>query len=144
MDKKTITYSLLAHINNQSPKGSSYENIFIPLVKRGLSKMCATGQFKGDELNDIKVHIDELYGLDMPDIVLKRILQKIEAEINTSDNVKLKFYAGGSFIINDYVFEDFEEEITKKNSELEELQKYYINFLAAENKTSSPSTIFDF
>jgi hypothetical protein len=144
MDKKIITYSLLAHINNQSGRNVSYDSIFVPLVKRGLSKMCATGQFKGDDINDIKKHIDELYGLDMPIPVLKKILGKIASEINSPEKTVVQFFAGGSFIIREYVFDEFEEEIGRKNEQLEKLQEFYHQFLTAEGETIDGNSIFDF
>ncbi len=144
MDKKILTYSLLAHINNQTPAESSYESIFIPLVKRGLSKMCASGQFKGDDINDIKKHIDELYGLNMPETILKKILSRIASELNTKDRVVVQFFSGGSFIIEEYVFSEYEDEINKRNEDLERLQRIFNEFLKAEGKDENSESIFDF
>lgn len=144
MEKKILAYSLLAHINNQTPTESSYESIFIPLVKRGLSKMCATGQFKGDDINDIKKHIDDLYGLNMPETILKKILFKIASELNTKDKVVIQFFSGGSFIIGEYVFSDYEDEINKRNDELERLQRIFNEFLKAEGKEENSESIFEF
>lgn len=79
--------------------------------------MCSHGQFKGDDINDIKKHIDEIYGLNMPVAILKRLLNRIEQQINC-DNENLKFYKDGSFFITDYTFDDFDEEINKKEKEL--------------------------
>ena len=87
--------------------------------------MCNSGQFKGDDLNDIKKHIDELYGLDMPNTILKKILYKIEMEINTAEKQVIKFYSGGSFIISEYVFDEYEEEIQKKSEDLNRLQDFF-------------------
>lgn len=144
MERKIITYSLLAHINNQTKSNSSYEAIFIPLVKRGLAKMCNSGQFKGDDLNDIKKHIDELYGLDMPNTILKKILYKIEMEINTAEKQVIKFYSGGSFIISEYVFDEYEEEIQKRSEDLNRLQDFFVEFLKVENVPDQSKSLFDF
>ncbi|MFC0772413.1 hypothetical protein [Terrimonas alba] len=144
MDKRIIAYSLLAYINNQSSKDASYDAIFTPLVKRGLSKMCSTGQFKGDDINDIKKHIDDLYGLNMPIPVLKKILAKIASEINTLEKTVVQFFSGGSFIIKEYVFDEFEEEIEKRSEQLDKLQEFYQQFLKAEGQATGNRSIFDF
>ena len=45
--ERAITYSLLAHIRNTGSLAKGPIDIFIPLVKRALSKMNNEGIFKG-------------------------------------------------------------------------------------------------
>lgn len=139
-----MTYSLLAHINNKSNADSNYEDIFIPLVKRGLSKMCAAGQYKGDDINDIRRHIDELYGLEMPEPILKKMLSRIGNELNADGRPRVHFYSGGSFIINEFVFDEYEDEILKRNRDLEGLQKVYNDFLRMQDIEDGSLSIFGF
>src|SRR5258708_8888554 len=145
MDKRIVTYSLLAHINNKSQgENSGFEDIFIPLIKRALSKMCAGGQYKGNDINDIKRHIDELYGLEMPEAILKKMLSRIEREMNRDEYGRVNFYSGGSFIINEFVFDEYENEIAKRNRELEGLQKIYDSFLRTQGIENGSLSIFHF
>jgi uncharacterized membrane protein len=144
MNKKVITYSLLAHINNQIAGKSSFDQIFLPLVKRGLSKMCANGVRKGDDLEEIRRPIEELYGLDMPASILKVILQKVQNEINTPDKTYLRFYSEGSFIIDEYVFSEYEEQIEQREDQLVKLETLFINFASAEGKSVEHASIYEF
>lgn len=142
--KKIITYSLLAHINNRIDDKSNFENIFIPLVKRALSKMCANDQFKGDDISEIQKNVEELYALDMPLTILSKILSKIEQEINIKEE-KIKFYKDKSFTLNKYVFDDYEEEVDRRTDRLQKLQNFYLDFTKVEQSNeTSPATIFEF
>jgi hypothetical protein len=143
MLKKIVTYSLLAHINNTGTLSNNYEDIFMPLVKRGLSKMCDCGQFKGDSIFDIKKYVDEIYALDIPLPFLKKILKKIEASVNTENSEFIKFHDDNSFIINNYTFVDFEEEIINKEKEIEQLESIFLDFRKA-NNSDLDSSIFEF
>lgn len=134
----------MAHINNKTDANEGYEGIFIPLVKRGLSKMCAGGQYNGNDINDIKRHIDDLYGLEMPDTILKKMLSRIQAELNSDGEKRVNFYSGGSFMINKLVFDDFEEEIKIRNRDLERLQRIYDDFLRSQSIEDGSLSIFDF
>ena len=63
---KIITYSLLAYIRNNTNEQSikSSLDIFIPLIKRVLSKLNNEGIYKGKNISEIKGKADEEYGLD--------------------------------------------------------------------------------
>lgn len=144
MDKKIVTYSLLAYINDQSKSQATFESIFVPVVKRALSKMCSEGQFKGDDINDIKRHINELFEIDMPNTILKKILGKIAREINEKENANLIFYSEGSFVIDKYLFTEYDEEINRRSDDLDRLQSFYLQFLTAEGVEDNKQTIYDF
>src|SRR5680860_207848 len=59
--EKAITYSLLTHIRNSGTLAKGPVDIFIPLIKRTLSKMNSRGIFKGKSLIEIKNTAKELY-----------------------------------------------------------------------------------
>ncbi|NCI48225.1 PIN domain-containing protein [Sediminibacterium soli] len=144
MDNKIVAYSLLAFINNQGKQSSSFENIFIPLVKRTLSKMCAAGKHDGDDISIIKQRFEELYSLNMPVSVLKKLLVKIAKELNKEDKTVLTIYGDNSFVIGEFIFADYEEEIEKRNAQLDKLHSYYESFLQTENIDPKGRSVFSF
>ncbi|MBS0031243.1 hypothetical protein ACTJJ0_30735 [Chitinophaga sp. 22321] len=144
MNKQIVTYSLLAHIYNTGVISNNFEDIFVPIVKRGLARMCASGKFRGEDLSEIKEFVSGDTGLDMPDPILRKILEKIEKEVNTSEKTKAKFHLDGSFLIREYVFDDYNEEQAKKESEILSLEEIYQDFLKEEGIDKPSSSIYTF
>jgi len=54
------------------------------------------------------------------------------------------FYGDWSFIIADYYFDDYEEEISQKEKQLEKLQEIFEDFIRAEGVQMSAKNIFHF
>jgi hypothetical protein len=100
---KAITYSLLTHIRNTGTLAKGPLDIFIPLIKRALSKMNSKGVFQGKSLLEIKNTANELYSIDFPIPVLKKILLEISKEINTEDTKHFILYNDGAFSLNQYM-----------------------------------------
>ena len=85
MDKtrnRALTYSLLAHIRSKGQLVSGPIEIFVPLVKRALSKLNESGKFSGESIIEIKNECNDLYSIDFPIPVLRTILFSIAKEIN--------------------------------------------------------------
>lgn len=144
MNARIITYSLLAHINNSINSQSNFYQIFVPLVKRALSKMCAENRYKGDDTAEIIKTIDELYKIEMPPSILKILLQKVEIELN-SRNVKfVEFFNDGSFVISKYTFDEYEEEIEKRTRDVNMLEDVFREFAQAEEKEVQVESLFEF
>jgi len=77
MDKnRIVTYSLLAHINNHGKGIKDFSDIFLPLVKRTLSKLNSNGIVSG-LLTDVKSEMDKLYSLDIPFMPLLVFLSRL-------------------------------------------------------------------
>lgn len=131
MKNKIITYSLLAHIRNNSGNKNSIKgslDIFIPLIKRVLAKFNSKGIVKGKNISEIKVFVDEEYGLDFPIPVLTFILTQISKEVNTETENKFVIYKDNSFSISEYVFDDYEEIISERTKKIENVQKLFEEF----------------
>ena len=146
MDKKRIaSFSLLAHINNSKAGINDLGQIFIPLVKRVLSQMNYEGYNRGASLDEIKAKVDELYRLDIPFPLLKKIVIKIAAEENQDGNVNFEYFKDGSFLIKNFVFADYEETIQEQEYEIEFVQESYESYLKI-NKidVATQPTIFEF
>lgn len=146
MDKnRIVTYSLLAHINNNSTGIKDFNDIFIPLVKRTLYKMCSNGITKGILL-DVKTEMDKLYSLDMPFPLLKKNLHKIADEFNSAENKDFQVFKNdGSFILNKYLFLEYEEIINQQEADIEAATLTYEKYLEGNGyKISEQPSIFEF
>ena len=143
MEKRIVTYSLLAQINNKAGASASHESIFIPLVKRGIAKMCSMGIRSGTDISEVVSYFEQLYDLDMPPAVVKTIIKKIEWESNAQGK-KVHFYDDWSFQILDYTFDDFEDDIQRREKELERLQETFEEFLRTEKQDPRGRNIYHF
>jgi hypothetical protein len=112
MDKtrnRALTYSLLAHIRSKGQLVSGPIEIFVPLVKRALSKLNESGKFSGESIIEIKNECNELYSIDFPIPVLRTILFSIAKEINVNDKIVFNLHQDDSFQLINYAFTEFEE-----------------------------------
>ena len=143
--ERAITYSLLAHIRNSGILAKGPIDIFIPLIKRALSKMNNEGVFKGESILEIKKVADSLYGIDFPIPVIKKILDEISKEINTKETTHFIVYGDGSFSINQYSFIGIEELISHQEKEVYELEELFKKFCETSELTSQGGeSIFEF
>ena len=143
--EKAITYSLLTHIRNTGTLAKGPIDIFIPLIKRTLSKMNSKGIFKGKSLLEIKNVANELYCIDFPIPVLKKVLSEISKEINTDDKTHFVLYQDGAFSLDQYIFTDFEEIIDNQTKEIEEIETLFKSFCeTSELKIKNSDSIFKF
>lgn len=143
--ERAITYSLLAHIRNTGTLAKGPIDIFIPLIKRALSKMNSLGIFQGKSILEIKKTADDLYFIDFPIPVLKKILIEICKEINTNDKTHFVLYNDGAFSINEFTFIEFEEIIENQAKDIDELEDLFKQFCeTSELKIENTESIFKF
>ena len=144
---KIITYSLLAYIRNNTDEQSikSSLDIFIPLIKRVLSKLNNDNIHKGKNISEIKERADQEYGLNFPLPVLEKILREIAKEVNTEDKTRFEIYKDKSFAILEYTFDDYEKTITEREEKIKSIEKLFIKFKGdqTDNVINSKS-IFEF
>ena len=126
---KAITYSLLTHIRNNGNIAKGPFDIFIPLIKKAISSLNNKGIFQGANISEIKLEADTLYSLDFPIPVIRKILFQISKEINTEEKTSFVLHNDDSFVIDKYIFEEFDEIISAKEEEIERIEKLYIEFL---------------
>ncbi|NLR91191.1 hypothetical protein [Flammeovirga agarivorans] len=142
---KAITYSLLSHIRSNSTLIQGPLDIFVPLIKRVLSKMNEDGIFSGKSIIEIKTYSDRLYSFDFPLPVIENILRIIEKEVNIDGEIKFSFYQDKAFEINQYVFTEFEEEIRNHKQEVKSLEKLFKDFCDSSGfEEYKNKSIFDF
>jgi hypothetical protein len=145
MINRIVTYSLLAQINNSQIGLTDFSDIFVPLVKRVISKMNEEGHNKGEDIGEIKTKVDSLFNLDMPYPLLKKIVKRIAKEANKKGEIQFEVYDDGAFIIKDFVFSDYEEIINKQEKEVSDIEDLYHQFLQINNvKVESQPSIFDY
>jgi hypothetical protein len=143
--ERAITYSLLSHIRNTGTLAKGPIDIFIPLIKRTLSKMNLEGVFKGKSILEIKKASDKLYQIDFPVPVLNKILTEICNEINTDEIQHLILYKDGSFALNQYTFTDYEELVDNQRTEIDELEDVFKKFCSSsELEIENSNSIFSF
>jgi hypothetical protein len=142
---KAITYSLLSHIRSNSTLIKGPLDIFVPLIKRVLSKMNEDGVFSGKSITEIKSYSDKLYSFDFPLPVLENILRLIENELNLDGQTKFTVHQDKSFAIHKYVFTEFEDEIRKHKEDVLNLQKLFSDFCVSSGfEAQKDQSIFDF
>lgn len=143
--QKALTYSLLAHIRTTSSLVKGPLDIFVPLIKRVISKMNDQNIFSGKSISEIKVYSDKLYSLDFPIPVIEKILRKIASEINTKENTFFQLYQDKSFAINGYFFTEFEEDVRKHKVEIDNLETLFRDFIkTTESEEINDKSIFNF
>jgi hypothetical protein len=141
---RIVTYSLLAHINDNEKGIKDLSDIFLPLVKRVLFQLSNNGLTKG-LLTELKTQVDKTYSFDIPFPFLRRLVTKIAVEANKDITNDFQFFKDGSFIMSKFIFTEYEEIILKQQAEVDSLANTYEQYLLANNiKPQSHSSVFDF
>lgn len=136
---RALTYSLLAHIRSNGKLVNGPIEIFVPLIKRGLSKLNERGVFSGQSIMEIKQEADGLYQIDFPIPVLRVILKKIADEIN-DESPSFQLFQDDSFKISNYAFTEFEDTINAYKVEIANLDKLFIDFCQSSKENKNDCT----
>lgn len=126
--KRAITYGVLAHINNTKKLTNGQLDIFVPIVKKALSRMADAEGLKGESINEIGSTVLELFGIDVPTPVLRKILILIAKELNSKDEKLFELNNDDSFWIKAFVFSDFDETIQSSEHNVRKLQGLFEKF----------------
>ncbi len=110
--KRLVSYSFLAHINNNKQGFKDFNDIFVPLVKKGLNELNKSGSKSGKSIIEIKNLVDKIFALDIPIPLMNELLKKIARETNSEDNPnEFILNKDGSFTMNRFLFADYDETI---------------------------------
>ncbi|MCB6007812.1 hypothetical protein [Flavobacterium psychrophilum] len=110
-----------------------------------LSKMNSNGVFQGKSVTEIKNVADELYYIDFPIPVLKKILVEICKEVNTEEKTHFVLYKDGAFSINEFTFIEYEEIIENQTKDINELEDFFKQFCeTSELNIENSDSIFKF
>ena len=142
---KLITYSFLAHINDNNQGIKDLCDLFVPLVKRTLSKMATEGITSGKHIGEIKDRVDLMYSLDIPFPLLSKIIKTIADEIIQSKGSEFIVYKDKAFQINNYTFVEFDDDIAQEELKVSKLESAYITYLEFNGiKPSKENSLYDF
>ena len=128
---RIVTYSLLAHINDNKVGIKDLSEIFVPLVAKVLVTMYSKGNRTG-QLTDLKALVDELYSLDVPYPLLALLLRRVAVEYSSDERVDLIVHKDNSFILRQCGLSEFEDLLRKQEAELDWLEGRYKSFLEAQ------------
>lgn len=143
--KKIASFSLLAYINDNNIGIKNFEDIFLPIVKSSLCRMNDQGFNSGKSVIEIKKHIDTIYQLDIPIPILKNLLTIISQEFESDGISHFKLYKDGSFQMNRFLFADYEEELSERETEINEVNQLYTEYLKSINvDVEQQPSIFEF
>lgn len=126
--RRAVAYSLLAHIKDSGSLTNGQLDIFIPLVKNILHKK---KDIKGAHVSEICESLQTEYGLDIPSPVMIQILRVIANEANKNsygDKPEMTVNNDGSFWIENYIFDDYIDEIQKSRDDVNQIKKLYSQF----------------
>lgn len=121
--RRAIAYSLLAHIKNSGNLTNGPLEIFVPLVKNILHKK---KDVKGAHVSEISEALKIEYGLDIPSPVMLQILRVIANEANKNalgEKTEMTVNNDGSFWIENYIFDDYVDEIQKSKEDVNQIKK---------------------
>ena len=143
--ERALTYSLLAHIRTKGQLVSGPIEVFIPLIKRVLSKLNEKGIFSGKSIMEIKEEADRLYSIDFPIPVLRSILSRIADQTNSKTNRYFELFQDDSFQIRNFAFTEFEDAIKIHSLEVDNIENLFREFCLSCGKGKIHSTsILDF
>lgn len=110
-----------------------YNHVYVPMCKRALSEYSRKGKDYGTHL-DIKETILRMYGIDVPESIVCKLIRGCEASLSRRKKEEINFKVlenGRTFQLEAWVFKDFEEKFDKSQREanaIESLfQEYVIN-----------------
>ena len=125
--KRAITYGFLAQAKSTKVFQNSILDLFVPLVKKGMSKYCTlTNGTGGEDIDEVGKLITDEYAISIPHSVLRVLMERIEKEVGDEDMFRL--HQDDSFILRSFLFSDFEEELQQVKEDVEMIQGMYEQF----------------
>lgn len=128
--KRAITYGFLAQVKSTKVFQNSILDLFVPLVKKGMSRFCTlTNGTGGESIDEIGKLITSEYAIEIPHSVLRVLMQRIQDEVGDEDMFRL--HQDDSFLLKSFLFSEFEEELQQVKEDVEMIQSMYEQFCDA-------------
>lgn len=111
-----------------------YSQVYIPICKRALSLYSLGNKTHGGAL-DIKKIIAEEYGIDVPVLIIKKLINATFKSLSSRKRKKINFNVfqnGETFEIQKYAFSDLEIHYKKGQRNARALQKAFETYLESE------------
>lgn len=135
MNEQNITltaYCFLAALTET--KNDLYQGVYIPIVKRALSQYSLNGKEFGQD-TDIQELLKDLYGIDVPIIVIRQLLKAVETGMSKKEKGYSGFSTlehGKSFKVEKYTFLELEEKYKQGKRNATGIQKAFEGFIKEE------------
>lgn len=130
------SYSFLASLNENGT--DIYEAVYIPLCKRALA-LYAKEQTQGTDQNIKKIIQDE-YGIDMPILVIQKLIVVIADRLSRKQKEKFDFQyfeKGKSFQYKSYVFTDLEQSYQSERRQANALQQAFEEYVKVQDENTN-------
>ena len=135
-NKNTLTsYSFLAALNENGT--DLYNAVYLPLCKRALA--IHTKENTHGTSNDIKKVMQDEFGIDMPLLVVQKLIVAIANGMSRKQKEKSDFKyfdKGKSFQCNSYVFNDLEQSYETERRQANALQEAFEVFVKSQDTDS--------
>ena len=135
-NKNTLTsYSFLAALNENGT--DLYNAVYLPLCKRALA--IHTKENTHGTSNDIKKVMKDEFGIDMPLLVVQKLIVAIANGMSRKQKEKSDFKyfeKGKSFQCNSYVFNDLEQAYETERRQANALQEAFEVFVKSQDADS--------
>lgn len=112
-----------------------FNQVFVPICKRTLSLYSLSGRTHGKAL-DIKELIRGEYGIDVPIVMVKKLINASFKSLSNNTRVSINFKIfqnGDSFEMQKYAFNDLETQYKKGTRNAQAIQISFIHYLNSEN-----------
>ena len=142
-NKLLLTYSLLAHLKEDSQQ-NSVSDIFVPIVKKALSEYSRSrglDEIKGKSFVEIQTEIKNIFGLDIPIPILGSILRKAAKDANSEG---FQIFSDNSFIVKSFHFDDIDSVLTQGGLDIEELKKDFNSYCSEAKEKPAFSELVEF
>lgn len=132
-DQKIISaYSFLAALTETN--NDLFKGVFVPITKRALSFYSINQSSSGTD-QDIQETINQLYGLNVPLTIVRRLIKAVEKDLSRREKRATEFNVmenGKSFQLTDYTFTDIEDKYQEGKRNASALNKAFILFIEKE------------
>lgn len=131
MNNTLTGYCFLASLTEN--QNDLYNHVYIPICKRALSTFSITSSHGCAE--DIKKIIFDDYGIDVPLVIVKKLIKAVESQFSRKQKERISFEVmsnGNNFQIRKYAFTELEENYKKGKRNALALQKAFEEYVKQE------------
>jgi hypothetical protein len=112
-----------------------YNHVYVPICKRALSEYSKRGKEFGTNI-DIKEIILEIYGIDVPESIVCKLIRVVEVSMSRRQKDSLKFKVldnGREFQLEKWAFTDLDEKYKKSERDANAIQEAFEEYLRIKN-----------
>jgi hypothetical protein len=112
-----------------------YNHVYVPICKRAISEYSKRGKDYGTHL-DIKEIILEMYGIDVPESIICKLIRGVEVSMSRKQKENTKFRiieAGREFQIEKWAFTEIDEKYSKSERDANAIQSAFEEYLRIKN-----------